>query len=55
MAAQLDRDKRTRPEDALAPVQGTGEQFLPGAGFAEEQHRRIGGGHLLELDQHTAE
>ena len=36
-------------------VDGPGQQLLAGSRLAEEEHRRVGRGHLLGLDQHLSD
>ena len=53
MAAQFTRTM-PRPRRALSLVHLRGQQLLAGAGLAEEEHRRVRRGHLLDLLHHAA-
>ncbi len=50
----VDRDDRPVAA-AAAVVEGEGDEVLSGARLAEEEDRRVGRGHLLDLAQHAAE
>ena len=46
-AAQLNLTKGPSAAGAVV-MDGVGDQFLADAAFAEDQHRRLGGGHLVD-------
>jgi hypothetical protein len=47
----LDREAGIR-RAAPAPVDGTGQKFFAGAGFAGDEHRHVGRGHAPDAFQH---
>ena len=50
----IDHDERAATPQA-ASMDGAGEQFFAGTGLAAQQHRRIGGGDLVDSEHHVAE